>query len=881
LVLAVAVLAVLAIFSLTLGYNTRMELMATRNWANGIQARMAASTGVELFDGGAVNAPLTLAADERLSTLGPLTIRMSRDRVRQLAFDEAGEPILIGPHNPWADAETLIAYRDAGEALAREIEQDASAKININAIVPQREPAQATKAIGGATQSRRPVAGQWTEDALARFIERTLAARGVEDVNARQLAHNIAIHRYGPDRRPGRGGFDDNLNGAFGQAVGDGLDNDGDGVIDEADEEAVGVRNDRLDNNRDGRIDEDRESIEQDGLDNDGDGMIDEAGEAIDDPSESHTDPRLMPAGDDRPYASLNDLMVIEGMTPEIFEALIPHLTVFSSSFTAFDLTGIEDASNGGGLGFPQIDPNTASREMIFDVLRRRFPDAPDGLLVQFTVNLIDQRDADNVPTEWKFDNKSYLGYELTPYLSEVCSDTPSFDDRGDDGQFIEICNPYAKAIDVTNWVVRGAGPSIRLNGMLAAEGVLVLTNDFNDEHDPTPEYQSGLGSFYQVFNRVPTGPARRLEEFTTLDLPNDSGEVKLFDDKGRLIDVFSYSGGAWVGATRSFQRDDPRVRASAPATATPLQPNGREVDPAQAKSALQMQQQWHNRPFANALETMLVSSAWAEIDGGVRAESRPWAMPSIYSGQSGDLDVRLVDCFRVGAAIAEPARISKDSVVTDAAMVRSRSMALAAVRPACDVAFGRLNLNTASPAVLAVLPGMDDMLLDQIVGARGRHRTGSQFGYIHLTPERNEWWQEVEPLEAPVWRNLSDFLKDEMLWGDLPLYDRLDRVYPMLPLLTTHSASMWTLRGNRQPGPRDGDQRRTTTIVTERIVTIDRGAPETVTFGFYGRGSVAQGDPDLRYARPIEDQAELLSLKRMLDANGSKPAGLLATIEQ
>jgi hypothetical protein len=54
---------------------------------------------------------------------------------------------------------------------------------------------------------------------------------------------------------------------------------------------------------------------------------------------------------------------------------------------------------------------------------------------------------------------------------------------------------------------------------------------------------------------------------------------------------------------------------------------------------------------------------------------------------------------------------------------------------------------------------------------------------------------------------------------------------------------------------------------MAERVLTADRGAPETVLFRYYGRGSVRMGDPDLRYARVIKNESELMTLQSLLAA--------------
>ena len=93
------------------------------------------------------------------------------------------------------------------------------------------------------------------------------------------------------------------------------------------------------------------------------------------------------------------------------------------------DIGGVVTSTKGaeaGELGWPRVDPNTASAETIYKTLKARFPHTDEALLGQFTVNIIDRRDADDVPTTLIVDSQSYTGIELTACINEVCPDTSS-----------------------------------------------------------------------------------------------------------------------------------------------------------------------------------------------------------------------------------------------------------------------------------------------------------------------------------------------------------------------------------------------------------------------------------------------------------------------
>ena len=817
-ILVLAVLSVLALLTLSLTYSAKVETMASRNWANTIQANMAAVTVIPLFNPGGQGldprvTPLrampsgtnNLQSIDEAQAVGPQSLVISLEPVRwDAAFTDE-------------DADTMYA----ADALAEIEIHDASGKININAIAPLIQMADDDSVVPYPTY-----------DLLARFIERTLEDKEIDGVDARQLAYAIAERRYGEDGRPGTAQVDDNANADVTQGDVDGLDNDQDWLIDESDEGLLGPLHDGLDNNRNGEIDEAGESLSDDGMDNNLDGQIDEEGDAVDEPEECSSDPRLPPRGDDRLYVSLGELLSVEGMTPEAFEALAPHLTIFSVSFTAFELP--EQFQTGEQtLGWPQVDPNTASAKTILETLRKRFPDASETLLTQFTANLLDRRDADDEPTVLRAGSIDCWGQEMTPLLNEVCPDTASFDEDGDDGQYIEIYNPYTQTFDLSGWSIQGAGPTLYLFGSLPPDGLLVLTDDYADENDPTPEDEPGQGSFYDVFNMVSGGSTRRIEEYLDLDLPNEKGTVRLLNERGRVVDEFSYTNGYWTGAAKSFQRLDPRLRIGARTIATPLKPNIGAAFDTDGREALQVQEKWQNEPLLTALDVMLIGSAYVEDvgAGAENAQTHPWAMPVLETDRDDQLDVRLVDCFRIGVA---PPVESMEPVSTEVALPDP---------PDCATVFGRLNLNTAPLRVLAALPGMDENILARL----GALRQG-------VARARDmDWDNPASPLQEALWRNPSDFLRDDLVWGERSLYDRLDAVYGFFELLTTHSMAMEVTTANRT-GQDDEDAletptRRPSRRLGYRLLAGDRGGVETVDFRFTWSDGSLFGDPDLRYA--------------------------------
>lgn len=866
-VLVISILAVMGLLAVTFSFSTRMELMASRNWSDKVQANMAAVTGLETeqqAEGASQAVAATEAAIGQQNNLATVSLQIKPslkiDRLMVRSLDE---------QRSYQKADQLAARQYAltggrdknPEDLADFSIEDTSAKININAVLPIRN-------VVATGNFSAPSA--LTEETLARLIDDVLTANKIHNIDPPTLAHAIVAYRYGPDGRPGQGNVDDNGNAPMIGLTDNEFDTKRDRLKDSGGKYIVRLNRDRLDNDRDGTIDEPDESIESDGLDNDFNGRIDESGEGIDDPAEALIDIRQPPRGDDRPYVSLAQLINIKGMTPAAYQVLEPYLTVFSASHAAYQLPTAEVGSE-EYEGLPQVDPNTATPEVIYETLKRRLPGTDTQVIGQFIANIIDRRDQDDLPSSLRLDSREYFGLEVTPYINEVCPDTSSFDDEGDDGQYIELFNPYGKDLSIDGWRIEGAETPIRLTGSLPSGGYLILTDDFNNENDTTPEWDTGQGSFFNIFNVMPTGGLKRLEEVSSLDLPNEDGQVRLLDDKGKLIDAFDWKQGTWTGAPLSFQRIDPRLRGSERVMATPLAPNASFKETEISKRTLEIQEKWQNKPFRSALDLMLTSSAYMTTadDQDPNNQTNAWALPVLRSENKFTLDIRLIDCFRVGTVVPDlentqkiPSRPTDYSLTGAEASVVTNEAKDNTV--SCATVHGRLNINSAPPVTLAALPGMTQSMVSAMNEARmtwfNPQNDPALYRQKKLTKQNAQYWMAVHPNAAPCWKNLSDFLLDDTIWQNRPLYDRLDAAYPFYRLLTTHSQSLRLLSANRGPAASDTETQDDTTRPTqtraERILTSDRGSVETVTFRFLDRRDSLRGDPDLRYAR-VDSSAE------------------------
>lgn len=927
-VVVVAGLALLGLVTLTLSYTAQMEEQASRNWSEGIQARIAAVTGVPLFDeemtasapqtaakfsSGPIDprAPQVFQSASTRTGLSPLnaenleSFESLASGVRRLGLGTSlngapkgravGEVItLLAPSTgQLVDHSGLI---QSGVAYHRV--EDESAKINLNAVVDAEADLADT-----AVDMLVPETGLVLPDPLGApsvrqfgaLIDAVLKARGVAaSSSGEELARALVAYRNGPDGLPGQGGQDDNLNGTGSASDVELASSDLGGLRLSAEVfTPAGMNADGRDNDRDAQIDEEDESIDGDGRDNDFDGEIDEAGEGIDEPEEFGVDIRLKARGDDRPFARLENLQRVPGFTPEIVEAIAPFVTVFSASRSGSSAAGAEPSK----LGLVSLDPNTATAEEIFALLRAHYPALPEELLGQFVANLIDRRDQDDVPSELTLGNlgEPYIGIEVTPYINEVCPDVSTFPEDGDDGQFVELINPYTRDFDLTGWRIETGTSTVYLRGVIPAGGMLVVTDDYDDSEDPEPEEEPGYGSLYDVFGVVPVGLDRLIQATEVFDLNDDQGIVKLYSNHENLVDSFGYTDGGFSGANLSFQRIDPRVRSVKRDLATPLAHNPGYSEPTEEeKTGLAVFEALQNQPVRTALELLLVSTSYA----GTGEEAAPprWRFPSLHAGASDNLDVTVVDLFQPGAPLpvrSTAAQAELDALLSESREAQEAVRKLLAVLEQPPAFFGRININTAAPGVLAVLPGVGGDFARQIAELRGaplelgddfarlppakRTKTEAEvaeaaeaeaaetqdspegdvpvldedgfraigFGAPRLQAAEAEpsvdapgavedWFIARSPQSAPRWRTLSEFIRDRELWADASLLERIERTYRFSGMIAFQSLAYKVTTANIPQNKDDASgNARASVMYAERLLAADRGALETVVFRY------------------------------------------------
>jgi hypothetical protein len=477
-------------------------------------------------------------------------------------------------------------------------------------------------------------------------------------------------------------------------------------------------------------------------------------------------------------------------MTNELYETLAPCLTVYSTSEPVYSLNGIS---------VEKVDANTATAQEIYEALLRRFPDREQNLLKQFAVNIVDAGDADSIPTQLPGDSSDYpiLGMEKTPYINEVWPDSVTDEKDGDDGQYVELFNPYDEDIAVDGWAVEVGGSSVILNGQIAARGYIVVTDDYNNQNDPSPEDIKGYGSLYDIFGVVQGGSARRIIEKRDFNIPNDSGIVHLRDRDGHLIDYFSYSDGTFKGVKKSFQRDDQRVRLATWAFCTPLNTNSNYQNSPQRAGEMATFKV-RDMLFESPIDLMEVFAGFSSLmKADTRAlalnAGRTWALPVIDAAGANELDLRLVDIFTVGSRI----RLGAEKIIKTLGSVDEDDLhRLIAKDNAPEYDYGRLNLNTAPREVLWAVPGFEPRFIDHV--AQYCQKVEQAVG-------RGEKDAPAAPFEnvTDVARLAMTFSRSEGGLKESSRQEILERLRAFLPYVTVSSTAFMIYSENHFRTPR------------------------------------------------------------------------------
>ncbi|MCR4290120.1 MAG: type II secretion system protein GspK, partial [Candidatus Scalindua sp.] len=504
LVVIIGVLTILSLMTITFATLSRIETRATRNYTDSVKCEKIAKAGLE-------HAIYVL----RLDKFGTDTTAYDSDPpdFYDENYDWSGETWMPGGgdfsgtdydndgdttnDSQWiyfpASASTAD-IRLPGNLRARYavlITDDREARVNINVT--------GNKAGGGSHTSNEG----WStfEIDLSDLIEREVG-------NGTTIANLIIGARHGTDILPGTTGNDDP-----------------------------------------GKIPD----PQNDGIDNDGDSIVDEVLEDTDEPNEFNS---IFPHGDDFPFGILSEAEIMGtssyeskleeqfttgGISPEDQGAFKGYLTTYSTdtilcppylldSGTSTTKLNINTLVNNEGSYTGGYYDSDIKVKMLIDVLTAG--GVPDVERQQMAVNIKDFIDSDGTSTTYLDVSSGFTYYGVdkgTPYINEVEAQ-PS----GSNPKFIELYNPYDENLPTTG------GWTIRLD---AGTTIIAL-----------PAASVPAGGYYVIGDSAAAGVDQVEPTITNLDSGGE--ELRLRDNNGIDVQVTGY-GSAGDNDTRSL--NDPR----------------------------------------------------------------------------------------------------------------------------------------------------------------------------------------------------------------------------------------------------------------------------------------------------------------------------------
>jgi len=258
LILVVSVLAVAGIMAVSFAFTMRLELKAATNYLEATRASYLAQSGIAY-------AQQILREDDRNID----------------SFDDKWHTLFTGSDidndgDGQPDSKWINVYDEKGEAVGRYavLVRDETSFLDINLAYKQN-------------QSPLKVTEGWTPYELD--LQKFLNSFGLKDPE--KVYEDIVSFRYGLDEQPGIAGVDDNQN---------------------------------------------QRILDSDGIDNNANGIIDEAGEGIDEPLEFAPS---SPYGDDRVFETPFEITKIKSISKEELKKIYPYITTYSVDKN-FDVEG-------------------------------------------------------------------------------------------------------------------------------------------------------------------------------------------------------------------------------------------------------------------------------------------------------------------------------------------------------------------------------------------------------------------------------------------------------------------------------------------------------------------------------------------------------------
>jgi len=317
LLFAFITLSILGVMGISFLYRMRLEQMAASNFKDSIRADYIAQAGMERS-----------IAELRNDTneYDDLYERWAQN-IKETVKNEDDDPLEnVDEENIEENAEFEGDEKDKDNEMEVETFDEAS-RININ-----------TAGMGSYHDGWSPY---------------EISLRALDGLSKNQV-EAILRYRYGPDGAPGKKGVDD---------------------------------------------DKDNAILECDGIDNDGDGEVDEKDEGIDEPDEFCPD---HPYGDDHPFDTVEEIRLVPGIGEKTFDKIKDFITIYS-----YDRDLDKERK-------PRININKAFPSTISQTLQKI--GYPEDKANQIAVNIVDFRDKDNHPTEYG----GKYGIERTAYINEV-----------------------------------------------------------------------------------------------------------------------------------------------------------------------------------------------------------------------------------------------------------------------------------------------------------------------------------------------------------------------------------------------------------------------------------------------------------------------------